>query len=67
MTRRRKAKVAGGIVTALAVLVPLAIQVDRWLLERRQMIARTGFEAAVAECEAHSGRWWRGECVYADR
>jgi hypothetical protein len=60
--KRHHKVAAGGVVTALAVLVPLAIQVDRWMIERRQMEIAMQHDREVANCEQDGGRWWRGEC-----
>lgn len=62
MKYRRKFTAAAA-VSILAVAVPLAIQVDRWIIERRQLEAHVQFEREVANCEYDGGRWFRGDCL----
>ena len=62
MSRRRKAAQVGTVLAALGGLVGLVIQVDRYMLERRQIVAQMAFREAVAACEMEGGKWWRGEC-----
>lgn len=64
MSRRRKAVQAGTLLAALGGLVALGIQVDRYLLERRQVVAQMAFQEAVRACEMDGGKWFRGECRY---
>ena len=62
MSRQRTALTLGAIVAALGSLVPLGIQLDRYIIERRQMQAQMLIEAEMKACQEMAGRWWRGAC-----
>lgn len=66
MKHRRKLTAAAA-VSVLAIAVPLAIQVDRWLIERRQLEAQVQFEREIAGCERDGGRWYKGDCLEPGR
>ena len=60
---RRRHKIQGAlIIAAIPVAVEAYIQLDRWQIERRQMVAQVRYDTAVRECEDSGGRWWRGSC-----
>ena len=60
--RRHKGKV--GVLTVLLALVPVGIEVDKWLMERHQMTAQRAFAKAVQVCEDMGGRWLKGDCIH---
>lgn len=60
--RKRQALSGAAILAFLTGSVGIAIQVDRWRIERQQMVAQMKFETTVRECEMAGGRWWRGAC-----
>jgi hypothetical protein len=62
MTKRRKAVNVSVILTAIAALVPTGIMLDKYLIERRQMVKQQNYEAQVKVCETSGGRWFAGEC-----
>ena len=61
MKRRKKIGV-GVIIAAIAGLVPVGIQLDRWRIERRQMQAQMLIEAEMRACSEMGGHWFRGSC-----
>ena len=66
MSRRRAALQATTIIGVMGGIITLAIQVDSYLIERRQKIAQLTFEEAVRDCELGGGKWWRGDCLYKE-
>ena len=66
MSKRRKAYGIAGILAVLATCVPLAMQVDRYILERRQLAAQATYRQQVERCETGGGKWARGDCVTQD-
>ena len=62
---KRRHQIQGALVLAM---IPVAIEgyimLDRWQIERRQMIAQVRFEEEVRDCQETGGRWWRGNCEY---
>lgn len=65
MSKRRAAMQATTVLAALGGIVTIAMQVDRYLIERRQMVAQMRFEEAVRDCVETGGKWFKGECRYA--
>lgn len=65
--RHRRHVVRGSIgLTTIAALVGLWIQVDSHLMERERIRAQMAYEAAVQDCEASGGKWFRGSCDWQE-
>jgi hypothetical protein len=62
VSKRRVAIQAGTVLAVLGGLVTLGIQVDSYIIQRRQLVAQMRFEDQVRDCETTGGRWWRGNC-----
>ena len=62
---KRRHKIQGALILAM---IPVAVEgyiaMDRWQIERRQMIAQVRFEEAVRGCVETGGRWFKGNCEY---
>lgn len=54
------------ILGALAGLVPSYIMLDKWLIERRQLINRAYNEELENDCTEHGGKWWAGDCLFEE-
>jgi len=63
---RRVHKIQGALILAMIpVAVESYIALDRWQIERRQVVAQVRHDTEVRDCEETGGRWWRGECLDA--
>lgn len=47
------------LVSGFAALI---MQVDSYMLERRQKVAQMEFQARLKACEESGGRWFKGDC-----